>query len=177
MTTSTSRLTRYDRAMLRLMNRREGRALYATAARRRSVVAAHVTLTLALGGLLTHLYVAEEEPWWTIAPMAVMLLAWCLCTGVINGATRGLLELRERALDERQLAERTRVQARAHWTMTLLLLTVAVALLVAGAVRGHAPTAYAAPVLIAVLVTHWLMPLWVAGLMAGDEPDDEPLEA
>ncbi|MET8578255.1 hypothetical protein [Streptomyces sp. NPDC005012] len=174
-TTSTSRLTRYDRAMLRLMNRGEGRALYATAARRRGVVAVHVALTLALGGLLLYVYLAEEGQWWAVAPMAVLLLGWCVCTGVINSATRGLLELRERALDERQLAERTRVQARAHWTMTLLLLTVSVVLLVAGAVRGHAPTAYAAPVLIAVLVTHWLMPLWVAGLMAGDEPDDEPL--
>jgi hypothetical protein len=28
-------------------------------------------------------------------------------------------------------------------------------------------------VLIAVLVVHWLMPLWVAGLTAPDEPTDD----
>ncbi|MEU1690633.1 hypothetical protein ABZ590_03380, partial [Streptomyces hirsutus] len=66
-------------------------------------------------------------------------------------ATRGLLELRERALDERQSAERTRVQARAHRAMTLLLAAPTAILLAGGAGDGNAPPAYAAPVVIAVL--------------------------
>lgn len=175
---TTTRLTRYDRSMMRVMNDRRGQPLYATAARRRLVVAAHLVLTVATGGLMTYSYLAEGEPIWAFVVMAVLLLPWMVATGVINAATRGLLELREHALDERQSAERTRVQARAHRAMTLLLAATAVGLLIAGAAEGNAPTAYAAPVLIAVLVVHWLMPLWVAGLMAQDEPaEDDGLAA
>ncbi|GAB3172903.1 hypothetical protein [Streptomyces incanus] len=175
---TTTPLTRYDRGMLRLMNDRRGRPLYATAARRRLVVAAHLLLTAATGGLMAYSYLAEGEPIWSLIVMVVLLLPWAVATGAINAATRGLLELRERALDERQSAERARVQARAHRAMTLLLAATAVVLLIAGAADGNAPTAYAAPVLITVLVVHWLMPLWVAGLMAQDEPaEDDSLAA
>jgi hypothetical protein len=170
---TTTQLTRYDRTMLRLMNDRRGRPLYVTAARRRLVVAAHLALTAAIGGLMAYFYLAEGEPMWAVVVMAVLLLPWMAATGVINAATRGLLELRERALDERQSAERTRVQARAHRAMTLLLAATAAGLLIAGAADGNALTAYAAPLLIAVLVVHWLMPLWVAGLMAQDEPAED----
>ncbi|WP_284117913.1 hypothetical protein [Streptomyces fragilis] len=170
---TTDHLPRYDRAMVRLMNRGEGRTLYASARRRRVVVAAHVALTAALGGLMTYLYLAQREQWWLLVPMVPLLLAWMFLTGVINSATRGLLELRERALDERQLTDRARVGALAHRAMTLLLLAAVAVLLCAGAVLGAAPTAYAAPLLIAVLVTHWLMPLWVAGTTARDEPEDD----
>ncbi|PZH15024.1 hypothetical protein C1I97_09160 [Streptomyces sp. NTH33] len=173
---TTTPLTRYDRSMLRLMNDRRSRPLYATAARRRLVVAAHVVLTAAIGGLMTYFFLAEGEAIWAFVVVVALLLPWMVATGVINGATRGLLELRERALDERQSAERARVQARAHRAMTLLLAATAGGLLTAGAANGKAPTAYAAPVLIAVLAVHWLMPLWVAGLTAQDEPaeDDSP---
>ncbi|MGY0061912.1 hypothetical protein ACWY4P_36155 [Streptomyces sp. LZ34] len=172
----TTRMTDYDRRMVRLMNDRRARSLYATAARRRLAVAVHITLTAAFGALMTHLYLAESEPIWAIVVMAVLLLPWMIATGAINAATHGLLELRERALDERQSAERSRVLARAHRVMTLLLATAAAGLLTAGAAGGDAPTAYVAPVLIAVLVAHWLMPLWMAGLMAEDEPaEDEAL--
>ena len=61
-----------DRSMLRPMNDPGRRRPYATAARRRLAVAA----------------------------IAVLMLPWMFATGVIYGATRGLLELRERTLDE-----------------------------------------------------------------------------
>ncbi|WP_069817368.1 hypothetical protein [Streptomyces sp. TP-A0874] len=166
-------LTRYDRSMLRVMNDRRAQPLYATAARRRSVLAAHVLLTVGIGGLLTYFYLAEGKEIWAVVVMAVLMLPWMVATGAINGATRGLLELRERALDERQSAERLRVQARAHRAMTFLLAATAAGLLIVGAVDGHALTAYAAPMIIAVLTVHWLMPLWVAGLMAQDEPAED----
>ncbi|WP_203721732.1 hypothetical protein [Streptomyces coelicoflavus] len=44
--------------------------------------------------------------------------------------------------------------------------------LVAGAVGGKALTACAAPLVVAVLAVHWLVPLWVAGPTAQDEPAD-----
>ncbi|MEI7032719.1 hypothetical protein [Streptomyces pratensis] len=170
---TATRMTRYDRSMLRLMNDGRGRPLYATAARRRLVVAAHLALTAVIGGLMTYFYLAGREPIWAVAAMAVLLLPWMVATGAINGATRGLLELREHALDERQSAERVRVQARAHRAMTLILAAAVAGLLITGAARGDAPVAYVAPALIAVLVVHWLMPLWVAGLMAQDEPCED----
>ncbi|MGR4848564.1 hypothetical protein ACWKT3_29160 [Streptomyces violaceus] len=174
---TTTRLTRYDRSMLRLMNDRRGLAWYATAPRRRLAVAAHVTLTVALGGLMTHFFLAKGEPLWPVAVMAVLLLPWMVATGVINGATRGLLELREHVLDERQSVERSRVLARAHRMTTLLLAAAVIALLAAGLADGAAPKTYAAPLLIAVFVVHWVMPLWVAGLRAQDEPaEDDVLE-
>jgi hypothetical protein len=172
---TTTRLTRYDRSMLRLMNDRRGLAWYATPTRRRVAVAAHITLTASIGGLMTHLFLAEGEPLWPAAVMAVLLLPWMVATGVINVSTRGLLELREHVLDERQSAERTRVLARSHRAMTLLLATAVVALLVVGLADGDAPKAYAGPLLITVLVVHWLMPLWVAGLRAQDEPADDDM--
>jgi hypothetical protein len=175
--TTTTRLTRYDRTMLRLMNDRRGAAWYATAARRRLAVAAHMALTAVIGGLLTVFFLVEGEPLWTVAVTAVLFLPWTVATGVINAATRGLLELRERALDERQSAERTRVLALSHRATTLLLVAGAAALLISGGLDGDAPKAYAAPLLIAVLVVHWLMPLWVAGWRAQDEPGDDDVVA
>ncbi|WP_328768739.1 hypothetical protein [Streptomyces sp. NBC_00286] len=170
---TTTRLTRYDGSMLRIMNDRRAQALYATAARRRLTVAVHITLTVAIGGLNAHMFLAKGEPLWAVAAMAVLLLPWMVATGAINGATRGLLELREHVLDERQSAERNRVLARSHRMTTLLLAAAATALLITGGVNGDAPKAYAAPLLIAVLVVNWIMPLWVAGLTAKDEPAEE----
>ncbi|MET8748406.1 hypothetical protein [Streptomyces sp. NPDC004728] len=170
---TTRPLTRYDHSMLRVMNDRRGRPLYATAAHRRSVVAAHLVLTAVIGALMAYMSLTEGKPIWAVVVMLVLLLPWMVATGAINAATRGLLELRGRALDERQLIERARVQARAHQVMTLLLAATAAGLLIAGATAGHALTAYAAPALIAVPAVHWLMPLWVAGLMAQDEAAED----
>lgn len=169
MTTDEKRpVTGYDRRMYAIMNRREGVSLHATAARRRTAVVVHMALTGAsivawLGTVLGH-----QE--WAVYVMLGLLLPWCVATGVINSATRGLLELRSRVLDERQRAEKNRVVARAHGVMMWLLLGAAVAVGVAG-LAGQKLEGLVFPVLFGVFVVHWLMPLWVAGLTAGDEPD------
>ncbi|MEU0068448.1 hypothetical protein ABZ027_02555 [Streptomyces sp. NPDC006332] len=174
---TTTRMTRYDRSMLRLMNDPRGRPLYATALRRRLAVAAHVTLTAAIGGLMIHFCLAKAQQMWAVVVMAVLMLPWMVATGALNGATRGLLELRERALDERQSVERSRVMARSHRITTLLLALAVAGLLAADAAEGDAARAYAATVLIAVLVVHWLMPLWVAGLTAQDDATEDEIHA
>ncbi|MFE4367218.1 hypothetical protein ACFRMN_02995 [Streptomyces sp. NPDC056835] len=167
----TTGLTKYDRSLYAVMNRREGRPFYATAARRRAVVCAHIALT-AIGSAAWITAVFAERMW----PLFVLfgvLLPWCVANGVINGATRGLLELRSRALDERQLRERDRVLARAHRLTSLLLLAAAVgtgALSWLGDVRVEA---LIAPVLVEVFIVHALMPHWVAGLTVPDEPDED----
>ncbi|CAL9479123.1 hypothetical protein SUDANB58_03019 [Streptomyces sp. enrichment culture] len=175
---TTTRMTRYDRAMVRLLNDRRSKPMYATAARRRLVVALHAVLTVVIGSLLALFTLAGARPLWPAVLAFVLLLPWTVATGVINGATRGLLELRARALDERQLTERSRVLAVAHRAMTVLLAAAVAGLLIAGAAGGGTPETAVVPVLAAVLVAHWLMPLWVAGLRAQDEPaDDEAIGA
>ncbi|MCL8015335.1 hypothetical protein [Streptomyces sp. AS02] len=172
---TTTRMTSYDRTMLRVMNDPRGRRLRATAARRRSTVAAHVALTAAIVALLTHFCLSRAEQTWAAVAVAVLLLPWMVAQGLINGATRGLLELRERALDERQLAERSQVLARAHRATTVLLAVAVLGLFASGMADGDALRTYAPPALAAGLVVHFLMPVWVAGLTAKDEPaEDEP---
>ncbi|MEU6989847.1 hypothetical protein ABZ953_04180 [Streptomyces sp. NPDC046465] len=163
-------MTGYDRRMHALMNRQEAAPLHATAARRRTVVLAHIALTAA--GVACGLSsVLGDERW---APFALLgiLLPWGVATGVINSATRGLLELRARALDERQRAERNRVAARAHYVMLWILLAATVGVGAAG-LGGAEVEGLIFPVLFSVFVVHWLMPLWTAGLTVADEPADE----
>ncbi|MFE6159212.1 hypothetical protein ACFQ7F_09875 [Streptomyces sp. NPDC056486] len=162
-------MTGYDRRMLALMNRREAAPMYATAARRRYAVGAHIALTAASVAAWLLTVVGEQR--WAMWTMLALLLPWCVATGVINAATRGLLELRERVLDERQRAERVRVAARARQMMLWLLLAAAV---VAGfaAYQGWDTEGLLFPVLFTAFVVHWLMPLWVAGLAVRDEPAD-----
>ncbi|MEV0574495.1 hypothetical protein [Streptomyces sp. NPDC050392] len=170
-TTRMAGPTRYDRRMFALMNDRRASALYATATRRRTAVAAHVTLTAAGLAAGTGAY-ASDRVWPAFALLAVVL-PWCMATGVLNAATRGLLELRTPVLDERQVAERDRVRARAH-RLTTFLLAVALGVVAGGDWTGRAEAGtLLVPVLAMVFVAHWLMPLWVAGLTVRDEPEPE----
>jgi hypothetical protein len=163
-------MTRYDQRMFALMNRREGAPMYATAARRRVVVGAHIALTVASVAAWLLTVVGDQR--WAMWTMLALLLPWALATGVINGATRGLLELRDRALDERQRAEKARVAARARGLMQWVLFVAA-----AGAglavLQGWDAEGLLFPALFTVFVVHWLMPLWVAGLAVADEPEDD----
>ncbi|MFI0260477.1 hypothetical protein ACH4OW_15750 [Streptomyces sp. NPDC017056] len=172
-TTPTARRprTRYDEHMYTLMNRREGVELYATAGRRRAVVIAHVLLTAASLAALFSAF-ATATVWLSFVPL-MLLLPWCIATGVINAATRGLLELRTRVLDERQLAERDRVRALAHRLTTYVLLCAVAGGIVVGELGGLTAGGVVLPVLISAFAVHWLMPMWVAGMTAQDEPADE----
>ncbi|MER6994530.1 hypothetical protein [Streptomyces sp. NPDC000410] len=169
--TAADRPTRFDRRMYEVMNRREAAALHATAGRRRAFVAAHIVLTAAavaawLGTVL------GDQLWWLFVMLGT-IPPWVFVMGVLNGATRGLLELRTRILDERQIAERAAVLARAHKLTTWLFF---------GATAGAGAAAWFGDmngevmlfsVLFVVLVVHWLMPAWVAGLRVQDEVEDD----
>ncbi|AZM46719.1 hypothetical protein DMB38_13685 [Streptomyces sp. WAC 06738] len=167
--------TTYDRAMFRIMNDPAARPVFATAGRRRAAVGAHVALTGATLACLTLLYRLDDA--WLIAPLAALLPLWVIATGVLNGGTRGLLELRTRMLDERQLADRDRAGAVAHRAATVLLAVAAGMFVLAEAVGADGlPAVPAVWVLVYAVVVVWLMPLWVAGLQARDEPADEPAD-
>ncbi|MFE2942824.1 hypothetical protein ACFXKG_27785 [Streptomyces sp. NPDC059255] len=163
--------TAYDRRMRALMNRGEARPFHATAARRRLVVATHIALTVSIAVTWGVAHATERS--WLLFVAIGLLLPWCLATGVINSATRGLLELRGRVLDERQRAERDRVGARAHRTMLVLLLGGTLGF-IGARVLGDTDVTVSLPYALAVaLITHWLMPLWVAGLRVQDEPAED----
>ncbi|WP_432067880.1 hypothetical protein [Streptomyces sp. C10-9-1] len=163
--------TKYDRRMYAIMNDRAAAPMYATATRRRAVIGAHVLLT-AVGFAAWALTIFGDARWPLFAMLAVLPL-WVVATGVINGATRGLLELRRRMLDERQLAERDRVHAVAHRITGLLLLLVAVGAGAAGWIGGVQVEGVVVPVLFAALAVHLLTPLWVAGLRIQDDPAED----
>ncbi|MFD1830431.1 hypothetical protein ACFSJS_12245 [Streptomyces desertarenae] len=169
-TTTTHR----DRRMLALMNEDRHRGLHATRARRRGLVAAHVALTAALLAALWALSGHDLPPYAAIPAALVALVAWCAVTGVLNLSTRGLLELRTRALDERQLTDRGRALTTAHRTSLALQAAALLGLHLAheyGGARLTAPLLLG--VLFALLVAHWLLPLWIAALTAPDEPADD----
>ncbi|MFJ2177381.1 hypothetical protein ACIOHE_31375 [Streptomyces sp. NPDC087851] len=163
--------TTHDRRMYALMNRGETRPFHATAARRRLVVGAHVALTALMVGSWG---VAQAmDLTWPLFVMIGLLLPWCLATGVLNGATRGLLELRGRMLDERQRAERDLIRARAHGVTLRLLLGGAFVFIVLHALGDRDVTVSLSYALVVALAVHWLVPLWLAGLQARDEPADD----
>lgn len=172
MTGTTQTVTRHDRRMYEIMNRGVGAAAYATAARRRLVVGAHMLLTV--GAVAAWLAMLVGGALWVAAVLFALLLPWCVLMGVINASTRGLLELRTRLLDERQLAERDRVRAWAQRVMTWLLVAVAAGVGLGVWLADVKAEGLLFPVLFSVLVTHWMMPNWVAALSVRDEPADDP---
>ncbi|MEE1820342.1 hypothetical protein PUR59_35685 [Streptomyces sp. SP18ES09] len=163
--------TRYDRRMYAVMNDRRAAAAYATAPRRRLLVGAHIALTAT--GVGAWIATVFGPGYGELVLVVAVLLPWMVLTGMLNGSTRGLLELRGRMLDERQLIERDRVRALAHRLTLWLLVAVAGAVGVYGVVADAPLRAAVTPVLVGVLAVHWMMPLWVAGLRVQDDLGDD----
>ncbi|MCX2184438.1 hypothetical protein KV205_28475 [Streptomyces sp. SKN60] len=164
----TTTATRYDRRMYAVMNNREAAALFATAGRRKALVGVHIALT---AGVLGAFFGWGGVP--GAITMVALLLPWVVATGAINGATRGLLELRARMLDERQLVERDRVRSLAHQLTGRLLLAGTAAVVAAELYTDVDLSRLTVPLMVAALVLHLLSPLWVAGLRVQDEPSDD----
>ncbi|MEU6622996.1 hypothetical protein ABZ926_19820 [Streptomyces litmocidini] len=163
--------TRHDRWMYAVMNDRRAAAAHATATRRRLLVGAHFALTVTgVGAWIATAFGPGRGP---AVVVAVVMLPWVVLTGMLNGSTRGLLELRGRMLDERQLVERDRVRALAHRITLWSLVAAALGTGAYGALTDASLRAAVTPVLVGVLAAHWMMPLWVAGLRVQDDLDDE----
>ncbi|WP_175411696.1 hypothetical protein [Streptomyces sp. TRM64462] len=170
--TRTTTATRHDRRMYALMNRPEGAPLHATAARRRAWVAAHVLLTA--GYLAALLATFLGDALWPLFALLALLPPWAVAMGVINGATRGLFELRAHMLDERQRAERDRARALGHRFTGGALLGFAVATGLANRLGGVEFADVLFPVLLTAFAVHSMMPRWIACLRVQDEPEYEP---
>ncbi|QGV82620.1 hypothetical protein EIZ62_12420 [Streptomyces ficellus] len=161
--------------MYAIMNRRDMQALGRTAGRRRTLVAVHAALTAA--SIALWLGSVHLAPLWMPVALLALVLPWCVAMGAINATTRGLLELRGHMLDERQLVERDRVRSVAH-RITLGLLFAAAAgtglAMWLADVRFDGSLLF--PALFALLVTHWMLPAWVACLRVQDDLPDEDFE-
>ncbi|WP_369209144.1 hypothetical protein [Streptomyces sp. PU-14G] len=170
--------TRYDAWMLKTMNDARTKRYHATRRARRRIVVAHIGVTaVGAAGMVTPLAVASR---WPLVALVAALVVWIPLMGLLNSMTRGLLELRPRVLDERQLAERGTVHALAYRISSSVMAAALLSFYVAW-LTGAGVDALAVPLATAgfgVLVLHWLLPHWIAALRVQDEPeDDEPWAA
>lgn len=165
--------TRYDKWALRTMNDQRTKRYHATQTARRRIVAAHA-VTTALG-LAAVLFSYATSTTWPLAVLLVALALWIPLTGLLNSATDGLLELRTRALDERQLAERGTVHTLAHritgWAMIAAILAFVLTPLT-GTPLADQGTPLAATA-VTLFAAQRLLPLWLAALRVRDVPDGD----
>ncbi|GAA2075300.1 hypothetical protein GCM10009801_29880 [Streptomyces albiaxialis] len=170
------RASRYDTWALRTMNDPRAKRWHATRAARRRFVAAHIVMTAAGTASMIAMY-GTGRMWW-LALLVLALVAWIPLTGFLNSMTRGLLELRTRMLDERQLAERGAAHTLGHritgWAMAVALVGFFVAHL-AGTELDELAVPLAATG-FALFVLHRLLPLWIAALRVEDEPEDDEVD-
>ncbi len=169
MTDSDKQPTRHDAWMLKTMNNQRIKRFHATKASRNCFVTLHVALTTAAAASGGMLFVSHRA-WW-VAVLAVALVMWMPVTGILNSSTDGLLELRSRVLDERQLTERNTVHALAH-RATLGAMVSALAGFVIADVSRESFDTLATPLAVtgfAVMLLHWLLPLWIAVVRVPDD--------
>jgi hypothetical protein len=168
--------THYDKWSFRTMNDPRVKRYHATRTARRRIVAGHIALTaVGLAGMAA--YYATGRGWLPAVPL-VALLAWIPATGLLNSMTRGLLELRARVLDERQLADRGTVHTLAH-RFTSGLMTTALLAFFATSLAGVPLRDMATPLAVTAVFLiglHFMLPLWIAALRVQDEPLDDPLD-
>ncbi|QXJ24777.1 hypothetical protein AGRA3207_006170 [Actinomadura graeca] len=110
----------------------------------------------------------------TIALLCLSAVVAVPVIGVLGAATRGTTSLSERGLDERQVAERLRAHTVAHRIMLAVLVVVAAVVLGTGDGReAHIPMAAIADGVVALFLTHLLLPVLVAGWRQPDPPPDD----
>ncbi|RJL33403.1 hypothetical protein [Bailinhaonella thermotolerans] len=171
-----SRWQRYQREAL---EKDMAPAAYATRARRR-VIAGLAAFSVAL------LWVDAAVSWF-LAPsdlavtinfvlLAIMLVIYLPAVTLLNVASRGTAALPARMLDERQAAERLRAVATGH-RITFGLIGLALAAVVAGTWgegdTARIPAAAVFILLLAIWLTHLVMPLIIVGWRMPDPVPDE----
>ncbi|MBG0830485.1 hypothetical protein HS041_22245 [Planomonospora sp. ID67723] len=153
---------------------------YATRKRRRWLAGAGM-FSLALQWINAAVSWAAEPDdggnWIILTLLAVMMVIYLPAVTLMNIATRGLVELTERHLDERQVGERLRATTIAHRITTGLLAACFVTAVVAG-VGGEGdyvvPERAVIMLIVALAMTHLVLPLIVSTWRLPDPlPDDE----
>lgn len=108
--------------------------------------------------------------------LALSMVIYFPAVTLLNIATRGVVSLAERRLDERQLAERLRTVAISHRGTTGILAALFVTAIALGIAQGRD---YSMPgnaffaLALALALTHFVLPLVVSGWRLPDPPGDE----
>ncbi|MFC7649247.1 hypothetical protein ACFQX6_59190 [Streptosporangium lutulentum] len=153
---------------------------YATRRRRRILACAGAGSTGMLWiGAIVCFYLAPSltAMWITFALVGAFVVLYVVFFSALVGADRGMVGFLERSPDERQARERQKIQADAH--RGTLWVLVAVFVLVMSSVGRDSntvliPTAAIAVFLVALILTHLIMPSLVAAWRMPDPlPDDE----
>ncbi|MEU4834721.1 hypothetical protein [Streptosporangium sp. NPDC023615] len=111
-----------------------------------------------------------------IVLLTISLIVYLPAVSLLNVATRGVVELSEGDLDERQVGERLRATALAHRIMTGVLITLLVVVLVVGIPQKREffmPGGALVLLTIALFMTHFVLPLIVSGWRLPDPPPDD----
>lgn len=100
--------------------------------------------------------------------VALMLLPFVFVMGSLNASVRGLSELRNRDLDEREIAFRSHTYARLYWPGVFLGVVAGIGFMNPGAFAAYFPTAVVA---LSVFNLAMMLPtLWLAWLLP-EEPE------
>ncbi|GAA3441020.1 hypothetical protein [Planomonospora venezuelensis] len=152
---------------------------YATRTRRRVLAAAGLVpaalmwISALLAALITD---RDVERWVYLGLGALVLVISIPVTGVLNTATRGATDLAERHLDEWQLAHRLRVTALAHRVTFGILGAAMAATLAVSAGKDEEfliPGDVFLTMVIALFLTHMIMPLVISAWRLPDPPPDD----
>ncbi|MET8050941.1 hypothetical protein ABZU75_25405 [Streptosporangium sp. NPDC005286] len=152
---------------------------YATRGRRRLLASAVVLATSLLWVDAAISWAVPRDDRSALAGLALLAIAMVVylpAVTLLNVATRGVVELRERDLDERQVGERLRTVAIAHRVTTGILVALATVAIGVGIARGRdhsLPWDALVSVTIALFLTHFVLPLIISGWRLPDPPNDD----
>ncbi|MFD1933511.1 hypothetical protein ACFSKW_18805 [Nonomuraea mangrovi] len=168
----------WEKRRERLENMPASRLWSTRPARRRLVVVAAAALVVLWAGLVI---IARHAPSDLarnvyLSMFGISLLVGLPVVGWLHTATRGVLYLPERLLDERQLHDRRRAYTSAHRATSLVLGSLFVLAnfwSYGDRLTLTVPTALVAPLALTLFVTHYTIPLLIAAWTVADPPDDD----
>ncbi|MFJ2032722.1 hypothetical protein [Streptosporangium sp. NPDC087985] len=155
------------------------RPWYATRRRRRILVGMGTgSAGLIWISAIVCLYLAPSTAamWTTFALLGAALVIYLVVYAALIGATRGMVGLAERYLDERQSRERQKVQVEARRGTTAVLIVLGVLLSLAvprGETVVQIPAAAITMLVLSVIATHLILPSLIAGWQMTDPPPDD----
>ncbi|MEU4535763.1 hypothetical protein AB0G15_12965 [Streptosporangium sp. NPDC023825] len=119
---------------------------------------------------------SDVAMWTTFALAGSALAIYFVVWSALVTATRGVVGLAERYLDERQIRERQKIQADARRGTTMVLVVLSLVLLLASREAEkivQIPAAAIVTLMSAVITTHLILPALLAGWQMSDPPPDD----
>lgn len=169
----------WEKRRARLENMPANRLWATRPARRRLVAVAAAALVVLWAGLVVIARYAPSDLARNVylSMFGISLLVGLPVVGWLHTATKGVLYLPERFLDERQLHDRRRAFTSAHRATSVVLGSLFVLANLWSYKDGQltltVPVALLAPLALTLFVTHYTIPLLLAAWRVADPPDDD----